>query len=164
MSILLLPYCWIVGHDRSEAEDKPGWFAIDCKTCGRPFNKPYFWQVIRHRIPYFFLWLANATFSNRVPGYKPNFRAIDQIIPGIGTEHACAAYSYEHIAGLIDQYKNDGLPEPLLKDLISEDGWVTIGEDNAEEMLDLINKSFENESNKQEREKTMRIMNGEETK
>lgn len=161
MKALFLPACWLIGHDRPESEDKPGWFAIDCMRCGRPFNKPYPWQVVRYKIPYMFLWLANKTAGDNVPTYYPRFRAIDQHLPGIGGKYSCGAYSYEGIASLIKQYADDGLPEPLLKDLISDEGWTEITEDNADEMLAAINESFETEANRQERERTMKIMRGE---
>lgn len=156
---LLLPICLAIGHVEVPSEDKPGWFKNECGRCGRLHFKPYFWQVWRARIPYIFLWVANKTSVNS-PTYKPQFRAIDQHIDGIGGKHSCGAYSYEHIISFIDQYKNDGLPEPLLKDLISEDGWIEIGDDNADEIVSMINEDFERESNRQEREKTMKLMHG----
>jgi hypothetical protein len=159
---LLLPVCWVVGHVHLEDESKPGWFAIKCDRCGRDRFNPYPWQIVRGRIPYMFLWLANKTATNS-PSHKPQFRAIDQSLKGIGTEHSCGAYSYEHIKSYIDQRKGDGLPPPLLSDLISEDGWISVEDIGAEKFLDMINDDFEKQSNKAEREETMRIMNGEES-
>lgn len=151
MNTLLLPICCLIGHDRPESEDKPGWFSIDCQRCGRAFGKPYWWQILRARIPYIFLWLANM--FDDTPTHNPRFRAIDQKIKGIGTEHSCAAYSYEEIVSLLKQYEDDGLPPPLLKDLISEDGWVSIEDVGAEAFKDMLDKSFKAEANKQERYK-----------
>lgn len=45
-----------------------------------------------------------------------------------------------------------------LGQLFDESGWVEITDNNAEEMIDLINNSFEAEGNHQEREKTMKMM------
>src|SRR3954467_4968004 len=90
------PICWMLGHVEVPSEEKLGWYSIYCGRCGRNVHKAYWWQLVRYSIPYAFLWLANKTAINS-PTYTPQFRAIDQQVKGIGTEHSCAAYSYEGI-------------------------------------------------------------------
>ena len=87
------------------------------------------------------------------PGYYPRFRAIDtKHLNNLGTEHTCDAYSYEGLKSLVDQ--GDG--DETIARFISEEGWVNITDDNAKEMIQFINESFEAESNRQERERTMK--------
>jgi hypothetical protein len=86
------------------------------------------------------------------------YRRIEQQIPGIGTEHSCGCYSYEHIVSMLKQYEDDGLPEPKLSDLISEEGWINLEEhpEMIQPMLDDINKGVELLRTKEEQEELNR--------
>jgi hypothetical protein len=160
MSKLLVPVCVAMGHDNST--EHPNRFLIRCRRCGRDTTVPYFRRLrsIPYRTERSLVWLANRIAKYRNPlSHWPLYRAIDQHLPGIGTEHSCGAYSYEYIVSLIKQYKSDGLPEPLLKDLISEEGWINL-EDNpemAERVIDELSHVVTLEATKREQEELNKL-------
>lgn len=161
--------CWVLGHLDIPSEDKPGWSSIYCGRCGKEIFKPYPWQKIyekiRWSIPRAFLYLANKTYPRGRLIHYPAYRAVDQHLDGVGGEHSCGAYSYEYLESLVEQDGPDGFgATATIAWLIGEDGWININEDNAEEVVAMINKDFEEQSNKAERERNIRIMNGEEVR
>lgn len=163
MNKILSPVCFFIGHVEVPADDKPGWFKIACGRCGLETHRTWFRRTrsIPYKIERSFLWLANAMSEARDdwPGkYKPTYRAIDRQIKGIGTEHSCAAYSYEGIVSLLKQYEDDGLPEPKLSHLISEEGWINLEEhpEEIQPMLDELGKGVELLRTKQEQEELNR--------
>lgn len=160
---ILLPICYFMGHIEVPAPDKPGWFLSRCGRCNKEI--PYTWfrriKGIPHEIAYNLVWLANQIdkLQNNYPGYNyPKYRAINQHIEGMGTKHSCGAYSYEHIMSLLKQYEDDGLPEPLLSTLISEDGWIDLEEhpEMAQEVIDSLNKGVTLLQTKEEQEELNR--------
>jgi len=160
MGKLLVPICLFVGHDN--ATDDPGRFLIKCRRCGK--NTPYRWfnriQSIPYKIERSFLWLANFMAKHRdTPTYWPQYRAIDQQLKGIGTKHSCGAYSYEGIVGLLKQYEGDGLPEPLLSSLISEEGWYDLDEhpEMVQEVIDDISRGVTLLRTKEEQEELNKL-------
>lgn len=160
---LLKPICFFADHD--DALEKPNEHLIKCRRCGTDTTVPFFKRIKRlpWRTALALVWLANKIAEGRHPTHDPVFRPVDHYMPGIGTEHSCGAYSYEHIASLIKQYKDDGLPEPLLKDLISEDGWVNL-EDNPElarQVIDDLSREATLESTRREQEELNRDKEGE---
>jgi hypothetical protein len=156
MNKTLLPVCFFLGHDN--ATEKPGTFLIKCRRCGVDTPYTYFRRVrsIPYRVETSLVRLANLVARrDYYPGaYWPKYRAIDQQIKGIGTKHSCASYSYEHIQSLLKQYEDDGLPEPLLKDLISEEGWIDLEEhpEMAEQVIEMLNKDLTLEATRREQE------------
>lgn len=161
------PVCWVQGHDRPEDEDGKGGY-IYCFRCGMHFaSRPLrdFLSRTRYRAASATLRLANFIDNPRGrdfptnPGHYPRFRPIDtKTLMHLGTKHSCDAYSYEGLKSLVEQYKNDGLPDVTVAHLISEDGWIEINDDNAGEITKLINESFTEEANRQERKRTMELM------
>lgn len=158
----LLPICFFIGHDIVPAEDKPGWFQINCGRCGLDTHRQFFrrtrnlpWTIAKDLV-----WFANRIEKTRsYPGaYFPVYRHIEQQIPGIGGKHSCAAYSYEHIQSLLKQYEQDGLPEPLLSTLISEEGWIDLEEhpEMADEVVNQLNKDLTLEATRREQEELNR--------
>lgn len=159
----LSPICFFLGHVEVPSKDKPGWFNIACGRCERDVHSVFFRRTrsIPYRIERGFLWVANrmAKSRNSYPGaYYPVYRHIDQQIPGIGTKHSCAAYSYEHIVSTIEQYKGDGLPVPTLDDFISEEGWIDLDEhpEMIQPMLDDISRGVTLLQTKEEQEELNR--------
>jgi len=154
------PLCVIQGHDR-RTNDK-GWHEIYCRTCGQSLHHMTIKGLYRrfmYRVSRGFLWLANWAYGNDGPTISPHYRGVDsKTLMNLGTEHSCDAYSYEHIKSLIEQDGPDGFGATApLSWLISEEGWQRVGLED----IDMINESLEQEANKQEREKTMKIMRGE---
>lgn len=151
------PACWLTGHDRPINEK--GWQAIYCGVCGQSQHHMTLLNWWRRGIFHFQLFLvnlANSLETDDSPATKTPFRRVDtKLLKDLGTKHSCDAYSYEGIISMLKQYEDDGLPEPKLSRLVSEDGWVDINDDNAKEITELINKSFEEASNRQERKRTM---------
>src|SRR5437868_3551914 len=102
MSKIFTPICFFLGHDN--ATDKPDRFLIKCRRCG--LDTPRMWFSQTRSLPWYtargLVWLANQIERMRnYPGrYWPVYRHIDEQIPGIGTKHSCAAYSYEYIQSL----------------------------------------------------------------
>lgn len=158
----LRPVCFLAGHKTVPAEGKPGWFKNDCGRCGLDVHRPWFRRIrsIPWRTERALVWLANQIARrNNYPGaYWPVYRHIDQQIIGIGTKHSCAAYSYEHLQSMIEQYKGDGLPVPTLEEFLSEDGWIDLEEhpEEIQPMLDEISKGVELLRTKQEQEELNR--------
>ena len=153
-------YCYFQGHDN--LTDKVGWFKITCRRCG--YDSPYIiFRRIRN-IPYkiekSLLWGANtiAKYRGWSGQYNPVYRHIEQSLKGVGTEYSCGAYSYEFIQSLLKQYEEDGLPEPLLSTLISEDGWISLEEhpEEIQPMLDDISKGVALLQTKEEQEELNR--------
>lgn len=158
MSRLLVPVCFFVGHEIIPVADEPGWYQSKCERCGLDTHYRYFRRIISipYKIEHSLVWIANQMYKHRERSgeYYPHYRPINQQIKGIGTEHSCGAYGYESIVSLLDQYKGDGLPEPLLSSLISEEGWINL-EDHPEEiqpMLDEISRGVTLLQTKQEQE------------
>lgn len=156
MGKLLIPVCFIVGHNIIQVPDKPGWYKIDCGRCGLDTYRRWFNRTrsIPYKIEKSLVWLANRMAKREVPTYWPKYRAIDQQIKGIGTKHSCGAYSYEGIVSLLKQYEGDGLPEPLLSSLISEEGWIDLDEhpEEIQPMLDDISRGVTLLQTKEEQE------------
>ena len=161
MSKALTPVCFFFGHD--SLTDKSGTLLIRCRRCGRDTTIPYFrrtrnlpWNVARVLV-----WLANQIERLRsYPGsYFPVYRPINQQIKGIGTKHSCGCYSYEYIQSMLKQYEDDGLPEPLLSSLISEEGWIDLEEhpEMAQEVIDSLNKGVALEATKREQEELNKL-------
>lgn len=153
------PVCFFMGHLEVPADDKPGWYKIDCGRCGLSTHRPWFPRTrsIPYKIETGLVSLANKMDRARddYPGkYNPKYRAIEQQIEGIGGKHSCGAYSYEHLQSMIKQYKGDGLPVPTLEEFLSEDGWIDLEEhpDEIQPMLDQINKGVELLRTKEEQE------------
>ncbi len=149
----LRPLCWVQGHTRPI--NTKGWTAIYCQVCGRGSEgfllTRWFWRG-RNKLQWGLVWLANRLETDKGLTNWPPFRRVDgKHLNNLGTKHSCDAYSYEHIKSLIDQGDDQ-----LLSRFISEDGWVDITDANAEEMHEYIEKAFEVESNKQERQRTMK--------
>lgn len=157
MNKLLIPVCFVWGHVIVLVPDKPGWYKSDCGRCGLSTHYRWFRRTrsIPYKIEVSLVWAANQIAKARgIPTYNPKYRPVDQQIKGLGTEHSCGAYSYEGIVSLLEQYKGDGLPEPLLSSLISEEGWINL-EDRPEEiqpMLDEITKGVTLLQTKREQE------------
>lgn len=148
------PLCWVQGH--THPVNERGWTAIYCQVCGKDSDGPLLirWFLrSKNKLQWALVWLANRLESRRsTPTHWPPFRRVDgKDLDNLGTKHSCDAYSYEHIKSMIDQGDDQ-----LLSRFISEEGWVDITKDNADEMADLINNSFEEESNRQERKRTMK--------
>ena len=159
---ILAPICFVTGHINVPA-DKPGWFKIACGRCGLDVHRAWFRRTrsIPYKIERGFLWMANRMAKPRNSwkgAYFPVYRHIDQQIKGIGTEHSCGAYSYEGIMSLLKQYEDDGLPEPTLRSLVSEDGWINLEEhpEMIQPMLDDLNKGVELLRTKKEQEELNR--------
>lgn len=154
----LRPVCFFAGHRIVPEDDKPSWFKIGCGRCGLDTHRAWFRRIrsLPWRLERSLVWLANQLARrNNYPGaYWPVYRHIDQKIEGIGTEHSCAAYSYEGIMSLLKQYEGDGLPEPTLRSLISEDGWINLEEhpEMIQPMLDDISKGVTLLQTEQEQE------------
>lgn len=159
--IYFRPICFFVGHQITPVPDKPDWFEKDCGRCGLDVHRTWFRRTrsVPYKIERGLVWLANWIANRRdLPTYSPKYRAIDQQIKGIGTEHSCAAYSYEHIVSTIEQYKDDGLPVPTLEDFISEEGWINLEEhpEEIQPMLDQLSKGVELLRTKEEQEELNR--------
>jgi hypothetical protein len=151
-------YCYFFRHKIIPSSDREGWFKNDCGRCGLDIHRTWFRRTksIPYKFERLFLWLANHMYSKRsTPTYYPKYRAIDQQLKGVGGKHSCGAYSYEGIVSLLEQYKGDGLPEPLLSSLISEDGWIDLDEhpEEIQPMLDQLAKGVTLLQTKQEQDK-----------
>lgn len=158
---MLRPVCFFTGHRIVPSPNKLGWFKSDCGRCGLDVHRTWFRRTrsVPYKIERGLVWLANWIADRRnVPTYSPKYRAIDQQLRGIGTEHSCGAYSYEGIVSLLKQYESDGLPEPLLSSLISEEGWINLEEhpEEIQPMIDEISKGVELLRTKKEQEELNR--------
>lgn len=152
------PLCWVQGHNRP-VNDK-GWTAIYCQLCGKSSGartlRGYGYLAI-YKTQLGLIWLANHLERDRLTNWPPYRRVDGKHLMNLGTKHSCDAYSYEHLKSLVEQDGPDGYGATMtVKQLLSEDGWVELTSDNAEEMHQLIEKSFEEESNRQERKRTMK--------
>lgn len=145
------------GHDTDM--DEPGHAWIKCQRCGANWTNiaSYPW-IAKRKVAETFLWLANFVdnpLRRQFPKsmtHKPYYRRVDGPLKGYGTKWTVGAYSHEHLLSMMEQEGKDY----TLGQLLDESGWMEINDDNAGEMIDLINKSFEYESNRQERKKTMK--------
>lgn len=159
MKILLRPICWFNGHDN--LTDQSNSFLIICRRCGKDTTIPYF--IWFRRLPWciakILVSIANHLVKNSTPTVYPIFRPVDQKIDGIGTEHSCGAYSYEHIQSLIKQYADDGLDPPLLERLVSEEGWINLEEhpEMVAEVLDSLNRGATLAATREEQEQLNRM-------
>ena len=163
MSRLLLPLCWIVGHDNATDDDplKQYGALIVCRRCNRDTTKGHWWSKVPYQVARKLVDIANWLYelNGMSPSHSPHFRGVDgKHLDNLGTKHSCDAYSYEHLQSMM---KQEGAGYTLGQ-LFDESGWIEINDDNASEMLALINDDFEKRSNELEREKTMRIVRGEE--